>query len=128
VCLKHASEALPVPFFLHANLCVGRWTCQGRQEMAPGARDEAQTSCVVRVSSLGTGCDFLEKEIAGRRGPPERKPPPRLLGRLLRSLLASSERISHVLTGGEGLWIGKWPIKRHLRTIRPQSRGVKKLY
>jgi hypothetical protein len=74
VCLKHASEAPPVPFFLHANLCVGRWTCQGRQKMAPGARDEAQTSCVVRVSSLGTGCDFLEKEIAGRRGPPERKP------------------------------------------------------
>jgi hypothetical protein len=23
--------------------------------------------------------------------------------------------------------IGKWPIKRHLRTIRPQSRGVKKV-
>jgi hypothetical protein len=28
----------------------------------------------------------------------------------------------------EGLYrIGKWPVKRHLRTIRPQSREVKKL-
>jgi hypothetical protein len=24
--------------------------------------------------------------------------------------------------------LGKWPIKSHLRTIRPQSRGVKMLY
>jgi hypothetical protein len=24
--------------------------------------------------------------------------------------------------------IGKWPIERHLRTIRPQGREVKKLY
>jgi hypothetical protein len=40
---------------------------------------------------------------------------------------AAREPMWHAAAGG--LYrIRKWPIKRHLRTIRPQSRGVKMLY